>query len=99
MQCLNRFLLFFNNFVFSINFVLSARITHLSLRNNRIGEEGARLIGLALSKNLLSLNMAFNTVGDAGAIYLAQVLKFTSLSTQHNGNTSVSIFVDFHLTF
>lgn len=54
-------------------------MTDLSLRNNHIGEEGARLIGSALStvhsanKNLLSLNLAFNSIGDAGAIHIAQV--------------------------
>ncbi|XP_067281479.1 leucine-rich repeat-containing protein 71 isoform X2 [Pseudorasbora parva] len=47
----------------------------------RIGEEGARLIGSALSnvhtanKNLLSLNMAFNSIGDGGAYYIAQGLR------------------------
>lgn len=58
---------------------LRSSITHLSLRNNRIGDEGARLIGSALSttksanKNLLSLNLAFNAIGDAGATHIAQV--------------------------
>ncbi|XP_026784228.3 leucine-rich repeat-containing protein 71 [Pangasianodon hypophthalmus] len=71
-------------------------ITHLSLRNNRIGEEGARLIGLALSKNLLSLNMAFNAVGDAGAIYLAQGLRlnrtllYLSLASNHIGDVGAA---------
>lgn len=66
-------------------FPVTSRITHLSLRNNRIGEEGARLIGSALStansdnKNLLTLNMAFNSVGDGGAIHIAQVLNSTDL--------------------
>ncbi|XP_050992995.1 LOW QUALITY PROTEIN: leucine-rich repeat-containing protein 71 [Labeo rohita] len=56
-------------------------LTDLSLRNNHIGEEGARLIGSALStvhsanKNLLSLNLAFNSFGDAGAIHIAQGLR------------------------
>ncbi|CAL8294964.1 unnamed protein product [Merluccius merluccius] len=56
-------------------------LTHLSLRNNRIGEEGARLIGLALSmatsanRNLVSLNLAFNSIGDAGAAHIAQGLR------------------------
>ncbi|XP_026087595.1 leucine-rich repeat-containing protein 71 isoform X1 [Carassius auratus] len=56
-------------------------LTDLSLRNNRIGEEGACLIGLALStvhsanKNLLSLNLAFNSIGDAGAIHISQGLR------------------------
>lgn len=54
-------------------------LTHLSLRCNQIGDEGARLIGLALSnttsanKNLLSLNLAFNSIGDAGAAHIAKV--------------------------
>ncbi|XP_062291396.1 leucine-rich repeat-containing protein 71 [Scomber scombrus] len=56
-------------------------LTHLSLRNNRIGDEGARLIGSALStprsanKNLCSLNLAFNCIGDAGAAQIAQGLR------------------------
>ncbi|KAJ3609766.1 hypothetical protein NHX12_024277 [Muraenolepis orangiensis] len=56
-------------------------LTHLSLRNNRIGEEGARLIGSALStttttnRNLVSLNLAFNSIGDAGAAHIAQGLR------------------------
>ena len=59
---------------------LQYRLTHVSLRNNRIGEEGARLIGSALAtaqtanNNLLSLNLAFNSIGDAGAAHIAQVL-------------------------
>ncbi|TMS18249.1 Leucine-rich repeat-containing protein 71 [Larimichthys crocea] len=57
-------------------------LTHLSLRNNRIGDEGARLIGSALSttrsanKNLLSLNLAFNCIGDEGAAHIAKGLRF-----------------------
>ncbi|XP_062343363.1 leucine-rich repeat-containing protein 71 isoform X1 [Osmerus eperlanus] len=56
-------------------------LTHLSLRNNRIGEEGARLIGSALStsnsanKTLFHLNLAFNSIGDAGAVHIAQGLR------------------------
>ncbi|XP_037549168.1 leucine-rich repeat-containing protein 71 [Nematolebias whitei] len=59
----------------------SSILTHLSLRNNRIGDEGARLIGSALStsttanKNLLSLNLAFNSIGDAGAAHIARGLR------------------------
>lgn len=58
---------------------LCPSLTQLSLRNNRIGDEGARLIGSALStptttnKNLLSLNLAFNSIGDAGAAHIARV--------------------------
>nr|XP_033493942.1 leucine-rich repeat-containing protein 71 [Epinephelus lanceolatus] len=57
-------------------------LTHLYLNNNRIGDEGARLIGLALSttrsanKNLLALNLAFNSIGNAGAAHIAQGLRF-----------------------
>uniref|UniRef100_A0A8C1GHI8 Si:ch211-81a5.5 n=1 Tax=Cyprinus carpio TaxID=7962 RepID=A0A8C1GHI8_CYPCA len=59
----------------------NSMLTDLSLRNNHIGEEGARLIGSALStvhspnKNLLSLNLAFNSIGDAGAIHISQGLR------------------------
>ncbi|KAL0166679.1 hypothetical protein M9458_038523, partial [Cirrhinus mrigala] len=74
MHYLKCFTQFFSNNV-------HARLTDLSLRNNHIGEEGARLIGLALStvhsanKNLLSLNLAFNSIGDAGAIHIAQTFR------------------------
>ncbi|XP_037329344.1 leucine-rich repeat-containing protein 71 [Pungitius pungitius] len=57
-------------------------LTHLYLRNNRIGYEGARQIGSALSttrsanKNLILLNLAFNCIGDAGAAHIAQGLRF-----------------------
>lgn len=63
----------------SCHVFLRCSLTHLSLRCNQIGDEGARLIGLALStttsanKNLLSLNLAFNSIGDAGATYIARV--------------------------
>lgn len=59
--------------------VFSTSLAHLSLRNNRIGDEGARLIGSALStttssnRKLLSINLAFNSIGDAGATSIAQV--------------------------
>ncbi|XP_051247104.1 leucine-rich repeat-containing protein 71 isoform X2 [Dicentrarchus labrax] len=77
-------------------------LTHLSLRNNRIGDEGARLIGSALSttkstnKNLLSLNLAFNSIGDAGAIHIAQGLRlnrallFLSLSNNQIGDVGAA---------
>lgn len=66
--------------MFDSRHVLSCHsLTHLSLRCNQIGDEGARLIGLALSnttsanKNLLSLNLAFNSIADAGAAHIAKV--------------------------
>ncbi|XP_041867274.1 leucine-rich repeat-containing protein 71 isoform X2 [Melanotaenia boesemani] len=77
-------------------------LTHLSLRNNQIGDEGAHLIGLALSntrsanKNLLSLNLAFNSIGDAGARHVAQGLRFNrtlvflSLSNNQIGDSGAA---------
>uniref|UniRef100_A0A674CJK0 Leucine rich repeat containing 71 n=1 Tax=Salmo trutta TaxID=8032 RepID=A0A674CJK0_SALTR len=77
-------------------------LTHVSLRNNRIGEEGARLIGSALAtaqaanNNLLSLNLAFNSIGDAGAAHIAQGLRLNrsllclSLANNHIGDTGAS---------
>ncbi|KAM6974354.1 leucine-rich repeat-containing protein 71 [Tautogolabrus adspersus] len=89
-------------------------ITHLSLRNNRIGDEGARLIGSALSttrsanKNLLFLNLSFNSIGDEGAAHIAQGLRlnrallFLSLSNNQIGDAGathlVETLVDFALT-
>ncbi|MEQ2292043.1 hypothetical protein AMECASPLE_019105 [Ameca splendens] len=77
-------------------------LTDLSLRNNQIGDEGARLIGLALSttksanKNLLSLNLAFNNIRDAGAAHIAQGLRlnrtlvFLSLSNNQIGDSGAA---------
>ncbi|XP_071764382.2 leucine-rich repeat-containing protein 71 [Centroberyx gerrardi] len=77
-------------------------LTHLSLRNNRIGDGGARLIGSALStarsanKNLLSLNLAFNCIGDAGAAHIAQGLRLNrallclSLSNNQVGDSGAA---------
>ncbi|KAF3834047.1 hypothetical protein F7725_025251 [Dissostichus mawsoni] len=89
-------------------------LTHLSLRNNRIGDEGARLIGSALSttrsanKNLVSLNLAFNAIGDAGATHIAQGLRLNrallvlSLSNNQIGDSGAAhlaeILVEFPLT-
>ncbi|XP_018540527.2 leucine-rich repeat-containing protein 71, partial [Lates calcarifer] len=89
-------------------------IAHLSLRNNRIGDESARLIGSALSttrssnKSLLSLNLAFNSIGDAGAAHIAQGLRlncallFLSLSNNQIGDPGAAqlaaILGDFALT-
>uniref|UniRef100_A0A8C2ZYP4 Leucine rich repeat containing 71 n=1 Tax=Cyclopterus lumpus TaxID=8103 RepID=A0A8C2ZYP4_CYCLU len=77
-------------------------LTHVSLRNNRMGDEGAQLIGSALSttrsanKNLLSLNLAFNSIGDAGATHIAQGLRFNrgllvlSLCNNHIGDSGAA---------
>ncbi|MED6232917.1 hypothetical protein ATANTOWER_004217, partial [Ataeniobius toweri] len=77
-------------------------LTDLSLRNNQIGDEGARLIGSALSttksanKNLLSLNLAFNNIRDAGAAHIAQGLRlnrtlvFLSLSNNQIGDSGAA---------
>ncbi|CAJ1083302.1 leucine-rich repeat-containing protein 71 [Xyrichtys novacula] len=89
-------------------------LTHLSLRNNQMGDEGARLIGSALSttrsanKNLRSLNLSFNSIGDAGAKYIAQGLRynrallFLSLSNNWIGDAGAAdlatILRDFALT-
>uniref|UniRef100_A0A8C1SKD7 Si:ch211-81a5.5 n=1 Tax=Cyprinus carpio TaxID=7962 RepID=A0A8C1SKD7_CYPCA len=84
-------------------------LTDLSLRNNHIGEEGARLIGLALStvhsanKNLLSLNLAFNSIGDAGAIHIAQGLRLNrsllclSLSYNQIGDNGAAHLAEVYL--
>uniref|UniRef100_A0A3Q3KJV1 Uncharacterized protein n=1 Tax=Mastacembelus armatus TaxID=205130 RepID=A0A3Q3KJV1_9TELE len=89
-------------------------LTHLSLRNNRIGDEGARLIGAALSthrcanKNIMSLNLAFNSIGDAGSAHIAKGLRLNrtllllSLSNNQIGDTGAAhlaaIFGEFALT-
>ncbi|XP_071230840.1 leucine-rich repeat-containing protein 71 isoform X3 [Salvelinus alpinus] len=86
----------------TISLCSNLRLTHVSLRNNRIGEEGARLIGSALAtahaanNNLLSLNLAFNSIGDAGAAHIAQGLRLNrsllclSLANNHIGDTGAS---------
>ncbi|XP_074989493.1 leucine-rich repeat-containing protein 71 isoform X12 [Calonectris borealis] len=54
-------------------------LAHLSLRNNGIGDEAARLIGQSLStlsssnRSLVSLVLSFNRISDLGAGYIAQV--------------------------
>lgn len=64
---------------FSLSFPLCSSLTHVSLRNNGIDDNGARLIGSALStsktsnRNLLSLSLAFNSIGDEGAAHIAKV--------------------------
>ncbi|XP_029299213.1 LOW QUALITY PROTEIN: leucine-rich repeat-containing protein 71 [Cottoperca gobio] len=89
-------------------------LAHLSLRNNQMGAEGARVIGSALSttrsanRNLLSLNLAFNAIGDAGATHIAQGLRlnrallFLSLSNNQIGDSGAAhlsaILCEFALT-
>uniref|UniRef100_H2YK79 Leucine-rich repeat-containing protein 71 n=1 Tax=Ciona savignyi TaxID=51511 RepID=H2YK79_CIOSA len=56
-------------------------IQNLSLRNNKITDVGAELLGKALgttytqNKSLLTLNLSFNHISDAGAKHLAQGLR------------------------
>ncbi|XP_078525161.1 leucine-rich repeat-containing protein 71 isoform X2 [Lissotriton helveticus] len=56
-------------------------VANLVLRNNQIDDEGAKLIGLAISnlkltnKNLVSLNLSFNHIGNDGAGSIAEVLR------------------------
>ncbi|KAG5264401.1 hypothetical protein AALO_G00253400 [Alosa alosa] len=81
-------------------------IAHLSLRHNQIGEEGARLIGSALSttqsanKSLVSLNLAFNSIGDAGAKHIAQGLRLNrsllclSLANNHIGDAGAALLAE-----
>ncbi|KAM6217193.1 leucine-rich repeat-containing protein 71 [Rhynchocyon petersi] len=69
-------------------------IAHLSLRNNNIDDQGALLLGQALStlhscnKTLISLNLGFNHIGDEGAGYIADGLRLNRsllwLSLAHN---------------
>ncbi|KAI6073037.1 Leucine-rich repeat-containing protein 71 isoform X2 [Aix galericulata] len=67
-------------------------LSHLSLRNNGIGDEGARLLGQSLappgSPNLVSLVLSFNHISDLGAGHIAQGLRWNrsllSLSLAHN---------------
>ncbi|XP_061461608.1 leucine-rich repeat-containing protein 71 isoform X3 [Rhineura floridana] len=67
---------------------------HLCLRSNEIDDEGAFLIGQALSslkssnKNLISINLSYNHITDVGAGYIANGLRLNrsllSLSLSHN---------------
>ncbi|KAJ8378606.1 hypothetical protein AAFF_G00238180 [Aldrovandia affinis] len=83
-----------------------SKLVHLSLRNNRIGEEGARLIGRALSTprtangSLLSLNLTFNPLGDAGAEHIAKGLRLNrtllclSLGSNHIGDVGAGYLAE-----
>ncbi|XP_064204675.1 leucine-rich repeat-containing protein 71 isoform X3 [Anguilla rostrata] len=83
-----------------------SKLAHLSLRNNRIGEEGARLIGGALStarganKSLQSLNLTFNAIGDCGAQHIAKGLRLNrtllclSLGFNHIGDDGASYLAE-----
>ncbi|XP_073466333.1 leucine-rich repeat-containing protein 71 isoform X1 [Aquarana catesbeiana] len=57
-------------------------LSHIFLRNNKINDEGARLISQALrslkmtNKNLASLVLSYNHITDEGARYIAQALRF-----------------------
>ncbi|OPJ89974.1 leucine-rich repeat-containing protein 71 [Patagioenas fasciata monilis] len=60
---------------------MSLRLVHLSLRNNGIGDAGARLIGQSLSRpgsanrSLASLVLSFNRISDLGASHIAETSK------------------------
>ncbi|XP_060057639.1 leucine-rich repeat-containing protein 71 isoform X2 [Erinaceus europaeus] len=73
---------------------VDSTIAHLSLRNNNIDDQGARLLGQALStlhscnRALVSLNLGFNHIGDQGAEHIANGLRLNRsllwLSLAHN---------------
>ncbi|XP_058516923.1 leucine-rich repeat-containing protein 71 isoform X3 [Ochotona princeps] len=73
---------------------LDSTIMHLSLRNNKIDDHGAHLLGQALStlhscnRTLVSLNLSFNHISDEGAGYIADGLRLNRsllwLSLAHN---------------
>ncbi|KAM5129864.1 leucine-rich repeat-containing protein 71 isoform 2-T2 [Mantella aurantiaca] len=56
--------------------------SHISLRNNKINDEGSRLISQALqslkmtNKNLVSLVLSYNHITDEGVGHIAQALRF-----------------------
>ncbi|XP_027727355.1 leucine-rich repeat-containing protein 71 isoform X3 [Vombatus ursinus] len=74
--------------------VPESTITHLSLRNNNIDDQGAKFLGQALStlrtsnRTLVSLNLGYNHIGDEGAGYIADGLRLNRsllwLSLAHN---------------
>ncbi|XP_063296484.1 leucine-rich repeat-containing protein 71 isoform X2 [Pelobates fuscus] len=55
--------------------------THISLRNNKIDDEGARLLSQSLrslkmtNKSLAVLTLAFNHISDLGACHIAEALR------------------------
>ncbi|XP_049606922.1 leucine-rich repeat-containing protein 71 isoform X3 [Syngnathus scovelli] len=91
-----------NNNNHHLLFCEGSSLTHLNLRNNRIEDEGARLLGAALSTstsanwNLTSLNLSFNHIGDVGAGHIAKGLRFNrsllflSLSNNHIGDSGAT---------
>ncbi|XP_030043376.1 leucine-rich repeat-containing protein 71 isoform X2 [Microcaecilia unicolor] len=69
-------------------------LAHVTLRNNKIDNEGVWFLAQALlelqlaSKHLVSLNLSYNHISDTGASYLAEVLRMNRsllyLSLSHN---------------
>uniref|UniRef100_A0A8D0G820 Leucine rich repeat containing 71 n=1 Tax=Sphenodon punctatus TaxID=8508 RepID=A0A8D0G820_SPHPU len=64
-----------------VSFTPLSRLAHVSLRNNSIDDETAKLIGQALStlkssnKSLVSINLSYNHITDLGAGYIAEGLR------------------------
>ncbi|XP_077405209.1 leucine-rich repeat-containing protein 71 [Vanacampus margaritifer] len=83
-------------------FCEGSALTQLNLRNNRIEDEGASLLGAGLSTstsanwNLTTLNLSFNHIGDVGAGHIANGLRFNrtllflSLSNNHIGDSGAT---------
>ncbi len=61
-----------------------AKLTHLTLltlRNNKLGFEGAGYIGLGNLTNLTSLEISNNNIGDRGFAFLIGSKRFTNLTS------------------
>nr|XP_033779513.1 leucine-rich repeat-containing protein 71-like isoform X2 [Geotrypetes seraphini]XP_033779514.1 leucine-rich repeat-containing protein 71-like isoform X2 [Geotrypetes seraphini]XP_033779515.1 leucine-rich repeat-containing protein 71-like isoform X2 [Geotrypetes seraphini] len=73
---------------------VDSTLAHVTLRNNKIDNDGVWLIAQALQeqqltkKNLVSLNLSYNHISDLGVSFLAKVLRMNrsllSLSLAHN---------------
>lgn len=75
-------------------------ITHLSLRDCKIGDEGMRVLAEGLKENstIAILDLAGNNIGDAGARYFAEIIRkdMYLINLENNDITDVGVDIIYH---
>lgn len=71
-------------------------LTSLTLRNNKLGFEGAGYIGLGNLINLTSLEISNNNIGDRGFAFLIGSKRFTNLTSLNVENNNIIGFWRHH---